>query len=193
MITLARAEALRRCIRRWRLPRSMNIFLFGFANVLPEQVPAPVGQKAEQKADAVPQKEAPAAPPKEKRPSPAVERLTYEEIGQRLEEWYARKSEFTTDFSLEQLAEETHLHKSHLLKYFQNEAKQDFRYWKLIRKIRWSQQLLLDKPDLPIADVAFRSGFNNDSNFFRQFRRISGCTPMQWRESNGHPLREVDG
>ena len=36
--------------------------------------------------------------------------------------------------------------------------------------------------DLDIMSVAFQSGFNNLSNFYRQFKKIKGCTPLQYKK-----------
>ena len=41
---------------------------------------------------------------------------------------------------------------------------------------------MLDNPTQPISEIAFRSGFNNLSNFNRTFRVKKGCTPRKFRE-----------
>lgn len=38
--------------------------------------------------------------------------------------------------------------------------------------------------NLPITDVAFRSGFRSLKSFNRNFRAIKGCTPSQYRKGN---------
>lgn len=40
----------------------------------------------------------------------------------------------------------------------------------------------LIEDDLNIEDVAFKSGFNNLSNFYRQFKKIKGCTPLNYKK-----------
>ena len=41
---------------------------------------------------------------------------------------------------------------------------------------------LLLKPDLNIAEICFQTGFNNISNFNRQFKKITGFTPKEYRK-----------
>ncbi len=53
----------------------------------------------------------------------------------------------------------------------------------LIRhKIRYSEMLLKDYPELPMAQIAAMSGFSNDTYFFNVFKRENGCTPGTWRK-----------
>lgn len=42
--------------------------------------------------------------------------------------------------------------------------------------------LLVNQPDMPIVDVAFRCGFDEASSFAHTFKRIYGVTPSQYRE-----------
>ncbi len=43
-------------------------------------------------------------------------------------------------------------------------------------------RLLVDEPTNSVADIAYRCGFNNISNFNRIFKRMRGFTPQQFRE-----------
>lgn len=40
---------------------------------------------------------------------------------------------------------------------------------------------LLQEHDLNIAEIAYQSGFENISNFNRQFKKIKGITPTQYQ------------
>ncbi|WP_424494237.1 AraC family transcriptional regulator [Salinimicrobium sp. GXAS 041] len=48
-------------------------------------------------------------------------------------------------------------------------------------RIGYAAQWLIEK-DLSIAEVAFKSGFNNIANFNRVFKKSKNCTPSQYRE-----------
>lgn len=167
------AEFLRDRIRQCNLPRPLNIFLFGFDPVRPEQeqLPAPA-PKGPVKVEA----------PRRRGPKPGASRISYDEIRARLDTWVAEQKDFPDEFNLDDLAMNTSLYKTHLLKYFRYCEKKDFRYWKMEKKIEKARQMLLDDPDRPVTEISVRCGFNNSSNFFRQFKRLTGCTPLQWRE-----------
>ena len=180
LISPARAESVRNCIRKLGLPSHINIFLFGFDTVKPEDEPflPPSVASGESAADAP----APAATEAKRRgPKPGTVRISYEEIGKRLEEWCGKYAEFPAEVSLDRLAEETGLYRTHLLKYFQYHLGKDFRLWKLEQKISCAQHLLRERPGMLVTDIAIRTGFNNTANFFRQFKRITGVTPLEWR------------
>lgn len=173
-ISPADAESARNRIRQCNLPRPLTIFFFGFDPVRPEEehlaaepTPAPPQESPE---------------PKRRGPKPESRRISYDEIRQRVESWVEAKEDFLDEVSLEDLAQQTNLYKTHLLKYFRHCEHKDFRYWKMEKKIGLARSLLLDDSERAIADIAVRCGFNNVANFFRQFKRVTGCTPTQWRE-----------
>jgi AraC-like DNA-binding protein len=43
---------------------------------------------------------------------------------------------------------------------------------------------LLMESNEPVAEIAYKCGFNNIANFNRTFKRKKGCTPKEFRESN---------
>ncbi|MDO8982456.1 AraC family transcriptional regulator [Cypionkella sp.] len=49
-------------------------------------------------------------------------------------------------------------------------------------RINLACQLLMDKDEMKITDVCFSSGFNNISNFNRQFQAQKGMTPSRFRD-----------
>lgn len=51
-------------------------------------------------------------------------------------------------------------------------------------RVDYARQLLIEN-NQPITDIAFESGFNNLSNFNRQFKNICGCSPRAFREQDG--------
>lgn len=183
LISPAAAESVRDHIRKLRLPRAWNILLFGFDNEIPKEELQPDAEIPYETEAAVPEK----VQPKRRGPKPHAVRISYEDIGIRLDEWCGRYREFPAEVTIDRIAEETGLYKSHLLKYFQFGIEKDFRMWKLEQKIACSQRLLLDHPDMQVFDVAIRCGFNNTSNFFRQFKRLTGETPQEWRLNQLNP------
>ena len=50
-------------------------------------------------------------------------------------------------------------------------------------RISEASRLLLEESQEIVADIAFRCGFNNISNFNRIFKRKKGMTPLEYRES----------
>lgn len=50
-------------------------------------------------------------------------------------------------------------------------------------RVTYAQQILsdLDSP-IPIMEVGDLSGFSNEASFYRNFKKIVGCTPSEWRK-----------
>ena len=49
------------------------------------------------------------------------------------------------------------------------------------QKIKYSKKLIQESKDFKIADIAFKSGFNNVSYFNRQFKKNELMTPQQFK------------
>lgn len=88
------------------------------------------------------------------------------------------------DKTREEIAEELKTSKELLQIYFADKG-MDFRTWRTKLRIEDSKQMLLVNSNLSINAIAERCGFSDRSNFHRQFQKIVGCSPKQWRESGG--------
>ena len=47
-------------------------------------------------------------------------------------------------------------------------------------RVRHAQALMKDRPGMPLSAVATESGFSSESTFFRNFKALTGKTPLQW-------------
>ena len=88
------------------------------------------------------------------------------------------------DKNRDEIAEELKTSKELIQVYF-NEKGTDFRKWRTQLRIEDAKQMLLSSPQLSINIIAERCGFSDRSNFHRQFQKIVGCSPKQWRECGG--------
>lgn len=48
-------------------------------------------------------------------------------------------------------------------------------------RVSHAKTLLLSQPSLPITDVLLQAGFSTKSHFHREFTRVTGCTPSNYR------------
>lgn len=63
----------------------------------------------------------------------------------------------------------------------------------LIRSIRVQKAAaLLTSSDLTVSEIFYRTGFNNKTYFFREFKRIFNCSPNEYRAQNRLPAVKVN-
>ena len=48
--------------------------------------------------------------------------------------------------------------------------------------------VLLSDTEKPVTEIMFDVGFQTKSNFNREFRRVTGTSPLQWREANNRAV-----
>ena len=104
-----------------------------------------------------------------------------------LEEWVRQKRYKEYDKSREEIARELHTSKETLQSYFMSVLGMDFKTWRTNLRIEEAKRLLLERKELSTNIIGEMSGFSDRSNFHRQFVKIVGCSPKEWRESDGNP------
>lgn len=113
----------------------------------------------------------------------------FAKLDRNIEQWVADKRYCEYDNTRDQIASELKTTKDILHLYFMTKMGIDFRTWRTGLRIEEAKRLLLENRDASINIVAEVSGFSDKSNFHRQFVKIVGCSPKQWRESDGNPDR----
>jgi AraC-like DNA-binding protein len=86
---------------------------------------------------------------------------------------------------LSDMANECGLSVSHFTRAFKTSFGRSPYRWLLERRIECAKALLL-ADELPIADIAVRSGFSDQAAFTRAFRRIVGDSPARWQRAVSH-------
>ncbi len=85
------------------------------------------------------------------------------------------------NITIEQLAETVHLSKSYFMSRFRETAGVSAVEYINQFRIRAACSALLESART-ISEISFECGFRNLSNFNRQFRRLTGCTPNEYRK-----------
>lgn len=111
----------------------------------------------------------------------------FDKIDKAVEDWIDKKLFCEYDKTRTQVAAELNTTKDTLNLYFASRIGLDFRTWRTNLRVEEAKKMLLENKDASINIVAEASGFSDKSNFHRQFVKIVGCSPKQWRDSNGKP------
>ena len=104
-----------------------------------------------------------------------------------IEYWIAQKMYCEYDKTRDQIAEELNTTKDVLNLYFTTRIGVDFRTWRTALRIEEAKKQLHENKYASINMISEASGFSDKSNFHRQFVKIVGCSPKQWRDSDGNP------
>lgn len=106
-----------------------------------------------------------------------------------LQKWVEEKNYRKYDKSREEIASELKTSKEFLHHYFLNRLGVDFKTWRTQLRIEDAKKMLLEDKKISTNLVGEMCGFSDRSNFHRQFVKIVGCSPREWRESCGNPVR----
>lgn len=90
-------------------------------------------------------------------------------------------SNYMYDITLEQLADVAGYSKYHFSRIFKQYNTMSYLQYINARRTKAAESLLLD-PDIPITEVAMRSGFKSLTTFNRVFKEIKHCTPTDFKK-----------
>lgn len=93
---------------------------------------------------------------------------------------YVEKN-YSSNFKIADLANECHMSETHFRRIFQEKMNMTpIEYVNFVRVKKACD--LIDKTDISMEDVAEKVGFVTPSTFNRNFRRIIGTSPYQWKK-----------
>ncbi len=116
---------------------------------------------------------------------PVINEYEIRRLERALEVWVEDKRYCEYDRSREEIARELKTTKDMLHNYFLLVKGIDFKTWRTQLRIEEAKRLLLANKDASTNIIAEAAGFSDRSNFHRQFVKIVGCSPKQWRDSEG--------
>lgn len=109
----------------------------------------------------------------------------FRHISRALDRWVSDKCFREYDKSRDEIAAQLGTTKELLQLYFAMKVGEDFRTWRTELRIGDAKKLLLEDRSASVNVIAEICGFSDRSNFHRQFTKIVGCSPKEWRERGG--------
>lgn len=105
-----------------------------------------------------------------------------ESLREALCRWVEEKKFTRGDVGVEETALELGTNIQFLRNYFKRQMGVDFRSWRLKLRLDEALRLMNESPDLPVNEINERVGINDRSNFHRQFVKMVGVTPADYRK-----------
>ncbi|WNR46258.1 response regulator transcription factor [Paenibacillus roseipurpureus] len=85
------------------------------------------------------------------------------------------------DLSLNALSQKIHVNPSYLSRIFSQVAKEQLSVYLTRKRIELAKQLLMEKEELKVNEIAARVGFDNPNYFAKVFRKATGAAPLDYR------------
>lgn len=116
---------------------------------------------------------------------PHVADAEFRKLEGALERWVEEKKFREYDKSREEIVTELNTTREVFHLYFATVKNVDFKTWRTELRIEEAKRLLLENKEISANIIGEVAGFSDRSNFYRQFVKIVGCSPRQWRETGG--------
>lgn len=89
---------------------------------------------------------------------------------------------FDKEITLDTISKVANMTKNAFCKYFKKRTNKTYVQFLNEFRIEYAYKLILSKEDISITNIAFQSGFNNISNFNRQFKVVKKISPSEFRK-----------
>lgn len=91
---------------------------------------------------------------------------------------------FQEDITLEQVSKLVYMTPNAFCRFFKQRTNKTFFNYLIELRIEYACQLLRNNPDISIAQISDKSGFNSISNFNRKFKKLKKKTPSNYQYKN---------
>ena len=98
------------------------------------------------------------------------------------------RNNYTRKLVLDDVASEVCLCPAYFSKIFRREMGSGFNTYLNMLRVEKSK-VLLTQSNMPLIDIAFALGFEDQSYFSKVFKRLTGMSPLQYKKSGGKPPR----
>jgi AraC-like DNA-binding protein len=105
-----------------------------------------------------------------------------EEHPDKLMAWIERGGFLNTKLAVEDIAKELNMSVPQFRQYFKQVIGEDFRTWRVRKRIDYARLLMKQYPDWPITRIAQESGFNDRSYFYQQFLLSTGMSVSDYKK-----------
>ncbi len=96
--------------------------------------------------------------------------------------WIERGGFLDTQKAVAEIAGELNMSVGQFRQYFRKVVGEDFRTWRVRKRIEHAQKLMEENPEWPATRIAQASGFNDRSYFYQQFQLYAGISITEYRQ-----------
>lgn len=105
-------------------------------------------------------------------------------LEKKIEEWITNKEFTKGGITIEDMARNTGTNRTYISYFVNTRYSTSFRDWVNRLRLEYAKQLMKEKPELSITEVATQAGYLSLSYFIRTFKEYEGVTPGRWKKNN---------
>ena len=114
---------------------------------------------------------------------------THKAIGRSLAEWVLFRKYWDAADSIDMLADSIGVPREEVVTFMHDWVGDRFLAMRKRLRIYDAGELLLNDPEMPLAEAGRTVGFQDKSDFRKTFRQEKGMSPYSWRECQGSRMR----
>ena len=101
-----------------------------------------------------------------------------------VDEWIENKGYLSNDIGIDKLGKRLGINRTYISNYINDTYHSNFNTWIHNMRIADAQKLIIDNPDMTMGQIAVMTGYSDQAHFCKQFKAVSGKSPIKWKKEN---------
>lgn len=101
-----------------------------------------------------------------------------------VDDWIRNKEYLKNDIGVEKLGKELGINRTYISNYINDTYNSNFNTWIHNMRIAEAQKIISANPDIAMGQVAIMTGYSDQAHFSKQFKAITGMSPIKWKKKN---------
>lgn len=96
--------------------------------------------------------------------------------------WVDEKEYLRHDISIEKLGVKLGINRTYVSNYINDTYNSNFSTWIHGMRIAEAQKIIMGSPNISMGQVAIMTGYADQAHFSKQFKAITGKSPVKWKK-----------
>lgn len=105
--------------------------------------------------------------------------------------WVENREYLKHDISIEKLGKLIGINRTYVSNYINDTYNLNFNTWVHSMRIAEAKKIILSSSDMSMGQVAIITGYADQAHFSKQFKMITGMSPVKWKKGQTEGRKEI--
>lgn len=108
-----------------------------------------------------------------------------------IDNWVKNKEYLKHDISIEKLGKKVGINRTYVSNYINDTYNVNFNTWIHSMRIAKAKEMIIRNPNISMGQIAIMTGYVDQAHFSKQFKLITGKSPIKWKKEQTEERKET--